>query len=132
LEINPRPARFVRQPFGKIERRRAAHILAKIVVELPLKLRVLPRLFVLFGELPQRGHQRLRYVSAAVRTETPIHIRNKRGGARHRRSFGSGSPKRKARDTNIPRFALRASRNHVIAASSVEMACLAVKRGQSM
>src|SRR5439155_15328089 len=83
LQIDPGTAGLTRQPFGKGQGGWAAHIVLQVVVKLPLKLRVLTGVFIMFGELPQRVHERFRNEATAIRAEATLSIGDGRSGNGH-------------------------------------------------
>ena len=83
LQVDAGAAGFLSQPFGEIQRRRPADVLLQVISELALKLRIFTRLLILLRELPERGHECFRHVTAAVGTETTVYIGNGRNRIRH-------------------------------------------------
>src|SRR5262249_53222626 len=83
LQEDAGTARFARQPLGEIKRCRPADVMVQIVVELPLKLRVLARLSVLLCQLAQGEHKGLRTVAAAIRAKAALGVGNGQGRRRH-------------------------------------------------
>ena len=83
LQIDPGTAGLTCQPFGKGQGGWAAHIVLQVVVKLPLKLRVLTGVFIMFGELPQRVHERFRNEATAIRAEATLSIGDGRSGNGH-------------------------------------------------
>ena len=75
LEVDPRPAELLRQPFRIVERRRAPDILPEVGVQLGLELRVAARLLVLTGKLIEGGNQGLGDVPSAEGAEAATRIR---------------------------------------------------------
>ena len=72
LEINFRAAQFARQPFGKIKRGGPAAKLAQIIMQFPLKFRVVLRAEIFLLQLLQRMHQRFRHITSAVRAKVAV------------------------------------------------------------
>ena len=75
LEVDFRPPEMPGQALGKVERRRAAHIVGPQVLHLGRKGRVLPGLAVLGLKLQHEGHQRLGDISSAELAEPAIRVR---------------------------------------------------------
>ena len=64
-----------RQTFGEVQRRGSPAEFAQVVIQLPLKLRVMLRAEVFLLQLLQRVHQRLGHEPSAVGTEMSLGVR---------------------------------------------------------
>src|SRR5207244_9509404 len=83
LEVVPRPADLLAQSLGIVQRRRPAHVLAEVRVQLGFEPRIAARLLVLPGELLEGGNQCLGNVPPAEGAEAAARIRK----LRHRRQY---------------------------------------------
>ena len=77
LEVNLRPAELTRQALGEIQGRGTSTEFAQVVIQLPLKLRIVLRAEVFLLQLLQGMHQRFGNEPAAVGTEVSAGIRQR-------------------------------------------------------
>src|SRR5688572_11439811 len=74
LEVNLCTFAMCRQAFGIIKRAFTANIMAEIILQLLLKLRIVLCLFISALNLEDQRHQRLGNVAPTVNTEMPLAV----------------------------------------------------------
>ncbi|GBC96739.1 hypothetical protein HRbin16_02548 [bacterium HR16] len=85
LEVDTCASQILAEPFGKGDRRRSAHIVTQVILELPLEFGVLLRLAVLLLQLVQCRYQRFGHEPPAKDAEMTARIRNRLQTAGHSR-----------------------------------------------